>query len=543
MALGKSELFSNVDAAWLRMETPTNMAMITGVMTFDRPLDFDRLRLTLAYRFLAFPRFLQRVREPGLRLGLPRWELDPDFDFDYHLQRMRLPDPGDQDCLQEAVSELMSTPLDFSRPLWQFHYLENYGSGSAIIARIHHCIADGLALIQVLLSMTDSDPNAPWPKPVALPERKLRPLTRVFVPALKAASQVKRTWQTAENLVNEGMQTLFHPTRVLDVARLSTRSTKALGKLLLIGPDQKTIFKGKCGVPKRAAWSQPISLDEVKTVGRLMGGTVNDILLATVTGALRRYLEHREQPVEGVNIRAVVPVNLRPPDEQGKLGNRFGLVFLSLPVGVVDPIKRLIVLKRRMDAIKNSPEAVVAFGILNAIGMTTKQIESIIVRIFGMKGTAVMTNVPGPRHPIYLAGERMSNLMFWVPQPGNLGMGVSIISYNGGVILGIATDECLVPDPEKIIDYFHDEFEALKSWGRPPESEPEPEAEAESADRTSLGSLEATELAHSVPGNGARPDNRCQAFTRSGQRCKNRALPGQPTCQVHTASQPEPVGG
>jgi diacylglycerol O-acyltransferase / wax synthase len=199
----------------------------------------------------------------------------------------------------------------------------------------------------------------------------------------------------------------------------------------------------------------------------------------------------------------------------GKLGNRFGLVFLSLPVGIRDPIERMIELKRRMDAIKDSSEAVVAFGILNAIGMTPVQIEDIIVKIFGLKGTAVMTNVPGPRKVIYLAGRPLRSLMFWVPQPGNLGMGVSIISYAGDIVLGIATDSNLVPDPERIIADFHAEFKSLEQWGRPAQAvAPGKSPKNDEASQSSI-------------------NGRCQALTNKGQPCKNRARVGYKTCYAH----------
>jgi diacylglycerol O-acyltransferase / wax synthase len=527
----KRETFSNVDAAWLHMETPSNMAMITGVITFDEKLDFTRLQENFVYRFLIHTRFRSRVREPERGIGLPQWEVDPNFDLDYHLQRTRLPEPGNQEDLQNLVGELMSTQLDFSRPLWQFHYVENYNGGSALIGRLHHCIADGMALIQVLLNMTDTCPDAPCPKPETRPARQLSPLARLMLPAVAVTRRVHKTFTAAERLVSDGFQMLIQPARVLDAARLGGKGTRALGKLLLIGPDRRTALKGRCDVQKRAAWSQAIPLDEVKTIGRLMGGTVNDVLLSAVTGALRRYLESRDQFVEGLNIRAVVPVNLRPPDDLEKLGNRFGLVFLSLPVGVRDPLKRLFVLKRRMDEIKNSPEAVVAFGILNAMGMTPIQIERIIVGIFGMKGTAVMTNVPGPREAIYMVGGRVRDLMFWVPQPGNLGIGVSIISYGGGVVVGIATDMGLVPDPETIVDYFHQEIEHLKRWGR-----------RNGTDQTPLPNLEiepefetpAEEISSPIVGEmiAAMPSC-CQAVTRAGLPCKNKPLPGHTYCRVH----------
>jgi len=239
-------------------------------------------------------------------------------------------------------------------------------------------------------------------------------------------------------------------------------------------------------------------------------------LLAAVTGALRRYLEAQRQPTEGIDIRAIVPVNLRPPDDEEQFGNRFGLVFLSLPVGIRDPLHRLRVLKHRMDAIKNSPEAVVAFGILNAIGMTPTQVEAVITRIFGIKGTAVMTNVPGPRQLLYLAGKPLREMMFWVPAPANLGMGVSILSYAGQVIVGVATDTALVPDPDTIVTAFHSELDFLRNWGRPPRA------------------------SHAVTPNIDRgeetvsPKHRCRALTKTGKQCKNMAQAGSETCWMHT---------
>ena len=513
------ETFSNVDAAWLHMESPTNTAMITGVLMFDEPLDFEWFKATVAYRLLQHDRFRQRVHEPDLGLGMPAWEDDPDFDLDRHILRVQLPEPGDQAALQDLVGSLMSTQLDFSIPLWQFHFVENFEGGVAIVGRLHHCIGDGLALMQVLLSLTDEDPDAPWPSPLEPQIRSRSWMKELLGPVTGAYKLANKSWKLSKNLLSEGMQTLVQPGRVLDVARLGTAGTKALAKLLLIGPDKRTIFKGNCRGTKSAAWSQLVDLKEVKSIGQIMGCTVNDVLLAAVTGALRRYLEERDQPIEGVDIRAIVPVNLRSPDDKEQLGNKFGLVFLSLPVGVRDPLRRLRVLKHRMDIIKNSPEAVVAFGILNAIGMTPAQIESVITWIFGLKGTAVMTNVPGPQKLLYLAGKPMRKIMFWVPAPANLGMGVSILSYAGQVIVGVATDTCLVPDPEAIIVAFHAELDFLRNWGRPPRS-PQPQVDE----------FEVFQASKSEP-------RRCQALTKTGMQCKNAAQSGLDTCWVHSPSE------
>jgi WS/DGAT/MGAT family acyltransferase len=298
-------------------------------------------------------------------------------------------------------------------------------------------------------------------------------------------------------------------------------------------------------VPKRAAWSQPLALTDIKAVGKGLEGTVNDVLLTAMAGGLRRYLQGRGEPVDGLNFRAVVPVDLRRPGSHANLGNKFGLVFLSLPLGIADPGARLRELKRRMDGIKGSLEAPVAFGIIGAIGMSPQPVQDLVVDIFGTKGTAVMTNVMGPKEPIYLAGAPLESLMFWVPQSGHLGMGVSILSYAGRVWLGVITDEGLVPDPDTIVSEFHVEFDELLAQARRRKDMAtfkEMSVMLDGALATLDNMIEQqaeTGVAPEVeaePGLEPAPEEdpgRCQAVTKAGNPCKNKALPGSEFCRVH----------
>ncbi len=499
-----------VDAAWLHMDEPTNLAVITGVMTFDAPLDFERLRATLIHRLLPFERFRQRVVERPLRLGLPHWQADPHFTLSAHLHRIALPAPGDQATLQAVVGDLMSMPLDISKPLWHMHYIENYGTGSALVARIHHCVADGLALVQVLLSLTDPEADAPWPEAKTDNRRSWNPLAALFKPARAAL-------RATQSAFIGGLEMLARPARLIDLAKLGASSTYEVGKLVLTPPDERTLFKGRMGVTKRVAWSAPIPLSDIKAIGKATESTVNDVLLAAVAGALRRYLEGRDEPVEAtLNLRALVPVNLRPLDDVSDLGNRFGLVLLSLPVGMEKPRQRLEELKHRMKALKQSPEAAVAFGILGAMGLTPADMANRLTRFFGTKASAVMTNVPGPRAPLYMAGQAVQGIMFWVPAPGRLGLGVSIFSYAGSVLIGIATDARRVPDPDTLVEDFHAELEQMKRWTKPPQR----------ASKTTK-----------KPRAAAPAEGRCAAQTKAGQPCQNRALPGAEYCRRH-APQP-----
>ena len=453
------EKMANVDTAWWHMEAPTNLMMITGVMVFEGKFDHERFNTLIEKRMLAFDRFRQRVIEPANPLGPVTWELDPYFDVNAHLRRVALPDPGDKVELEHFVSDLMSTPLDYNKPLWQMHIVEDYGDGFAVVTRLHHCIADGIALMRVLLSLTDNSPNAVWVEEEEAPRRRRGLLRRALSPAVGAA---KTTGRITGTVLSQSAKTVRHPGRIVDAAKYGVDFSARLGLVTLRLPDPPTLFKGDLTVRKQAAWSEAVSLADVKAIGKATGGTVNDVMITAVTGALRRYMEDRGTHTAGLNFRAYIPFNLRPLDQPIELGNKFGLVFLQLPVGTVNQLERLQIIKQRMDELKDSPEAAVAITLLATAGMLPKDIETQVFKIFHAKATAVLTNVPGPQQPLYMAGGKLRSIMGWVPQAGNLGLGLSIVSYDGQVFVGINTDAGLVPDAAKVIEHFYAEFEDLR---------------------------------------------------------------------------------
>lgn len=460
-----STRMSTADVAWLNMDRPTNNMVVNGVMWFDEPVDWDRLRHVYEQRFLdPYPKFRQRVVEPPLPIGRVRWEDDPAFDLDRHLVQVHLPPPGDRATLHRYVSQQMSRPLERDRPLWEAHLVDGYNGGSAVFHRIHHAIADGVALIRLLLSMTDdqADETLFLPHDLEEPVRD-RSLTR------RVRGLVSDAVKVSGQLAHEGMEVLTKPSRAVQLAELASAGTTALGKDLFLPPDYRTVLKGQMGTKKQAMWSDPFDLATVKAIGRAHDATVNDVVCAAVTGALRTYLEHRDSLTE--EIRALVPFNLRPLDEPlpRHLGNKFGVVFLPLPIGVADRTARLAEIKRRMDAIKNSAEGVVAYGILSVIGMTPVQVEKVVIDLFASKGSLVLTNVPGPTEPVYLAGTKLAGLMGWVPTSGGVGLGMSIFSYDGDLTVGISADARLVPDPERLVEAFNDELTALLKEEHHPE--------------------------------------------------------------------------
>jgi WS/DGAT/MGAT family acyltransferase len=406
---------SSVDAAWYGMEDPTNLMMVSGILTFDRPIEFARLQEVIEHRWLKFNRFRQRVVRPRNPLQPPYWEDDPHFELSAHVQRVGLPSPGDKSALQEMASIFMSTPLDYSKPLWQFHLIENYGEGCAIMGRLHHCLADGMALMFVLLSMTDMKRDAPPPKP-DLPDVEAVRGGYLSGSVGRLAKQAKSAVKTAHNLTNKLMDQsrtlLDNPAHALELVKQGAELSLTTGRVVLRPPDRKTIFRGELGVLKKAAWSRPLPLSDIKAIKNVTGGTINDVLITAMTGGLRRYMLSRHEEVDGVDFRATVPVNLRSPEEMGELGNKFGLVYLKLPVYIEDVQERLQEVSQRMTALKNSSEAAVALGILSGIGLTPADVQQQLVNLFGAKATAVMTNVPGPPMPLYMAGAKITGIMF-----------------------------------------------------------------------------------------------------------------------------------
>ena len=265
-------------------------------------------------------------------------------------------------------------------------------------------------------------------------------------------------------LIESPMIAKTQPEQIADYAKIAAAVTAEIAELATMPNDSQTRFKGTPSAVKHVAWSAPLPLADIKAVCKVLGVSVNDILLASVAGAMRSYLAHKGDDTEGIEVRGFVPVNLRPRGAEHKLGNHFGLVALVLPVGIENPFVRLYDVKRRMDDLKSSYQAALSMGILGTVGFLPRTIQKQVLDMFSSKGSAVMTNVPGPQQALHMAGARLEQQMFWVPQSGDIGIGVSILSYNGQVQFGLVTDRKFVNDPQAIVDRIAPEFEKLVYW-------------------------------------------------------------------------------
>ena len=462
------ERMTKVDTAWLRMDSPQNLMMIVGVWVLKPGISHAALCERVNDRMLKYRRFGQRVVEDTAGAT---WVDDKKFDIKNHVvtETLKASKGGTvQDALQDRVALLTTTPLDRSRPLWQFHLIENYrlpdGTlGSAMMVRIHHCIADGIALISVTTSLVDGGLPPPERRRKEAPsgpedwitQSFLKPFTDLTVKALGAAGEGAA----------RSLQMLADPQKGMaggvDMAKIGMQLVGDLAALAMMPDDSKTRLKGKPGTTKKVAWCQPIPLEEVKAVGKALNCSINDVLLSCAAGAIGEYLKGMGDDVTGQEIRAMVPVNLRPLDQAYKLGNRFGLAPLVLPIGVANPIERVYEVRKRMSHMKGSYQPLLAFSLLAVAGLLIKPAQDAMLNLFSKKTTAVMTNVPGPKEKLKFLGSTIEENIFWVPQSGDVGMGVSILSYGGGVQFGLITDAGLCPNPQAIIDEFEPEFAKL----------------------------------------------------------------------------------
>lgn len=414
----RHELLSPVDAAWFRMDASEDPADVAAVLFLDGRVDEARLRRTLEERLLVHPRFRQRVVDRG-RIAAPEWQDDDRFSLATHVRSLSL-HAGDD--VAEVISRLVSRPMRFAHSPWSATVLHRASGDDALFVRLHHCLGDGFALLDALVSLADGHEGAE--NDVARPPPVTPP------PSGQGA-------------------------------------LRSLGHILAMPFDPPTFLRDPLSGNRRVTWTERFELAALKDAARARGVTLNDLLMAAVAGSLRRYLLAREGVISP--LRAIVPVNLRPPGTaiDWTKGNWFGLVFLDLPVHAETERERLDEVHRAMETIKHGQEAAVTLGILNVMGRVPIVVDRIIESIFAHKASVVVTNVPGPPAPLRIAGAPIRDIVFWVPHPCGLGLGISILSYAGGVRVGLRADVAVVPDPELLARFFAEDVAELTSRGEP----------------------------------------------------------------------------
>jgi diacylglycerol O-acyltransferase len=461
-----ADRLSALDVSFLYLEGPTTPMHVGGLAVFEVPkdgFDYDKFAALLDQRISLVPRYRQRIKSVPGHLASPVWVDDTEFDTSYHLRRSALPRPGSDEQLKELVARVQSRPLDRNRPLWEMYLVEGLSDGRfALITKTHHAMVDGISAIdigQVILDVS--------PVPREIPEDLWMP----------------RPEPGAASLVLDAVTELVRrPTAVVDTVRIGVNDARnavakvnrAVGGLLSAArvaarPAPTSALNATIGSQRRFAVART-NLDDYKTVRKQSGGTVNDVVLATVAGAIRGWLLSRGEPVTPATVvRAMVPVSVRSDSESGQWGNRVSSYLVDLPVGEPNPVVRLSQVSYAMKAHKESGQSVGAEALVALSGfapptlhaMGARAASSFTRRLFNV----IVTNVPGPQFPLYASGAKMLEMFPVVPLSGGQAVAIGLTSYDGGVYYGLNADRDAMYDADVLAALIEESLAELVAAG------------------------------------------------------------------------------
>lgn len=452
------ERLSLQDASFLYIENELNHMAIAVVAKFDGPPPKqDEIEAMVESKLAVVPRYRQRVRFVPFDLGRPVWCDDPHFNLRYHVRHTALAAPGSDAQLQTLVGRVMSQQLDRTKPLWELWVIEALEDGGwAMLLKMHHAVADGVAATDLLSALLDEDPGHAYPTPPAWkPEPEPSPIelaTRAVVEQLTSPREVLSAVQSA---MEAPRRTLRKTRDFIDGLGTFTRFTNLALETSLNGP---------IGAHRNWRWVAT-RLDDVKRIRSRHGGTVNDIVLAAITNGFRSLLLSRGEPVDGLVVRSLVPVSVRGPEEYGILDNRVSAMFAELPVGIEDPKERLDSIRRQMDDLKRHHQAAAGETLTSLSGVTPPLLLALGARAFaGVEQLAVQTvttNVPGPQRPFYAAGRAMRSAYLYVPLASSVRIGIAIFSYDGELTFSVTGDFDTAPDTDVLCEGIADGIREL----------------------------------------------------------------------------------
>jgi len=456
-----SDRLSSLDVSFLYFETATSPMHVGGVARFAPVdgFDYDALVDLVATRIKLVPRYRQKVRWVPGHLANPVWVDDEHFDITYHVRRSALARPGDEAALRTLVGRLQSRRLDRNRPLWEIYLVEGLADGGfAIVTKTHHAMVDGISAIDIGTLILDPSPTpreTPVDDWVPAPEPSRAGLVKDAVAGgLRRPTQVVDTLRSGVSDVRATTERVLSTAfGVLSAARTSLR------------PAPESPLNADIGEQRRYGMAAT-SLDDYKRVRKVHGGTVNDVVLATVTGALRAWLLTRGEAVRPAStVRAMVPVSVRSAEESGSLGNRVSSYFVDLPIGEGDPVVRLHQISYAMQAHKESGQSVAADALIALSGFAPPTIHSAAARLGSSQSrrlfNLVVTNVPGPQFPLYAAGAQMIDCYPVVPLAKGQAVSVGLTSYNGGVFYGLNADRDAMADVDVLAGCIEDALAEL----------------------------------------------------------------------------------
>jgi diacylglycerol O-acyltransferase / wax synthase len=443
-SLSDSDRLSPLDASFLHLERDVQQLHVGSAMIFEGPgPTYDELCAAIDARLALVPRYRQRVRRVALELGLPVWVDDANFRIRNHVLHTAVRSPGSDRQVQTLGARLMSEHLDLTRPLWEMWLVQDMSGGRwALINKGHHAMIDGLAGNDIMGVLLDREPGPASAAVLAPPWRPRPGPSSIGLVASSVTDALRRPLE----LGSLAADALRRPIRLALRIALEAYGLARLGAKLA---RPESVLDGPIGSRRRWGWARA-DLTDVKRVKNALGGTVNDVVLAAVTGGLRAFLLSRGESVEGRTIRSMVPVSTRGPDDHHALGNQVSAIFADLPVGIADPAARLAAITRQLSSLKRSGMAVGVDAMMTATGFVPPTLFALGTRAaahFPQRSVStVTTNVPGPQVPLYLLGRRMTEMFPYIPLAMEVRVTIGIMSYDGQLSFGVTGDHDAVPD-------------------------------------------------------------------------------------------------
>ncbi|HYZ82316.1 MAG TPA: wax ester/triacylglycerol synthase family O-acyltransferase [Solirubrobacteraceae bacterium] len=450
---------TGLDSSFLHLERDSAHMHVAGCMIFEGEAPaYDELVAQIAGRLHLVPRYRQRLAFVPFGQGRPVWVDDPHFNIAFHVRHTALPNPGGDAQLRRLAGRVFSQALDRSRPLWEIWLVEGLSDERfALLSKTHHALVDGVSGVDIATVLFDTSPD---PMPVAPPESEWVPRPLPSGAQLLADALLERATVPAE--IARGIRATLRGPRMV-AARLARAAggMTAMARAGLQAAPHSTL-NVRIGPHRRFTWVRG-DLPQFKAIKNALGGTVNDVVLAVVAGALGRYLRMHGEVTEGTVLRAMVPISVRADVERGALGNRVAAMWAPLPIGLTDPVQRLLTISRDMDGLKESGQAVGAQVLTELSGFAPPTIMAQAARLQARQRlfNLVVTNVPGPQFPLYLLGRELDALFPMVPLAENQALGIAIMSYNGQVNFGLNADYDAMPDLEALADELRASIEEL----------------------------------------------------------------------------------
>lgn len=462
MSKNLNRRLTSMDASFLYFEKKECPMHIGSVSLFEGEISFDKFVENVNSKMHMLPRYQQVVTPDPFNLGHPTWEQDSNFDIKKHIFKIQIDKPGDEAELIKLASQIFTPMMDRSKPLWDIYLVYGLqGKRTAMIARVHHCMVDGVSGVDLLKIVLDMSPE---PEPATPPK---------FTPAQPKLDPTRQLFDTLLGNMQEGMNRWMEfQTGLLNLAQAFTQqesrdSMQSMGGILpgLASPVSLMPFNKPCAGDRKLVWSE-FSFAEARAIRAACGGTVNDVVLTVLSGAVARYVEFHGQQIEGRNLRVMVPVSLRQADQRGALGNLVSLLPVEIPLDMRDPLQRFRFVNERTAKMKGGKVAegmnlVTALGgILPApVQALMGALASTPIPPFNM----VSTNVPGPQVPLYAMGKRMVSYYPYVPVGYAIGCGCAIMSYDQKLTFGLTSDTVAMPDVERLKQYLDESFAELRT--------------------------------------------------------------------------------